>query len=201
MYHLANILYPVSNILFIRLASVPEPMNADTKILLTADRIRQRIAELGGEITRDYAGRRPVLVGVLNGAVVFLADLMREIDLPLEMYMMAASSYKGTESTGSVEITKPLDADISGRDVILVEDIVDTGITLQRLLSDLQAESPASLEVCALLNKPSRRVADIPTPRYIAFDIPDEFVVGYGLDYNQQYRNLPHIAVLEFLPP
>ena len=176
-------------------------MNADTKILFSADRIRQRIAELGGEITRDYAGRRPVLVGVLNGAVVFLADLMREIDLPLEVYMMSASSYEGTESTGSVEITKHLDADISGRDVILVEDIVDTGITLQRLLTDLQAENPASLEVCALLSKPSRRVADIPTPRYIAFNIPDEFVIGYGLDYNQQYRNLPYIATIESLPP
>ena len=170
-------------------------MNADTKILFSADQIRQRIAELGGEITRDYAGRRPVLVGVLNGAVVFLADLMREIDLPLEAYMIAASSYDGTESTGSVEITKSLDADISGRHVILIEDIVDTGRTLQRLLSDLQAENPASLEVCALLSKPSRRVVEAQV-KYIGFDIPDEFVVGYGLDYNQQYRNLPHIASL-----
>ena len=175
-------------------------MNTETKILFTADSIRQRIAELGGEITRDYAGKRPVLVGVLNGAVVFLADLMREIDLPLEMYMMAASSYEGTESTGSVEITRSLDADISGRDVILVEDIVDTGITLQRLLSDLQAENPASLEVCALLSKPSRRQVEVPV-RYVGFEIPDEFVVGYGLDYNQQYRNLPHIATIESLPP
>ena len=175
-------------------------MNTDTKILIDADRIRQRIAELGGEITRDYAGRRPVLVGVLNGAVVFLADLMREIDLPLEMYMMAASSYEGTESTGSVEITRSLDADISGRDVILVEDIVDTGITLQRLLTDLQAENPASLEVCALLSKPSRRVVESRV-KYIGFDIPDEFVIGYGLDYNQQYRNLPYIATIESLPP
>ena len=170
-------------------------MNTDTKILIDADRIRQRVAELGGEIARDYAGRRLVLVGVLNGAVVFLADLMREIDLPLEMYMMAASSYEGTESTGSVEITKTLDADISGRDVILVEDIVDTGITLQRLLTDLQAEAPASLEVCALLSKPSRRVVEAQA-KYIGFDIPDEFVIGYGLDYNQQYRNLPYIATI-----
>ena len=171
-------------------------MNSDTKILIDADRIRQRTAELGSEITRDYAGKEPVLVGVLNGALIFMADLIREIDLPLEVYMMAASSYEGTASTGSVEIIKPLDADISGRDVILVEDIVDTGITLEHLLRDLQAEHPASLEVCALLNKKARRVVDTPPMRYIGFNIPDEFVVGYGLDYNQQHRNLPHIAIL-----
>lgn len=164
--------------------------------LIDSDRIRQRTAELGMRITQDYAGKEPVLVGVLTGALVFMADLMREIDLPLEAYMMAASSYQGTESTGSVEITKSLSADISGRDVILVEDIVDTGITLERLLRELQAERPASLEVCALLNKKERREVDIPEPRYIGFDIPDEFVVGYGLDYNQLYRNLPYIAVL-----
>ena len=174
-------------------------MNTDTKILITADRIHWRTAELGSEIARDYAGKRPVLVGVLNGALIFMADLMREIDLPLEAYMMAASSYDGTESAGSVDIIKPLDADISGRDVILVEDIVDTGITLQRLLNDLQAENPASLEVCALLNKPSRRIVEAQV-KYIGFDIPDEFVVGYGLDYNQQYRNLPHIATIESPP-
>ena len=168
----------------------------ELRTLIDADSIRQRTAELGRQITQDYTGKRPVLVGVLNGALVFMADLMREIDLPLEAYMMAASSYEGTASTGSVEIIKPLDADISGRDVILVEDIVDTGITLERLLRELQAERPASLEVCALLDKPSRRVADIPAPQYIGFEIPDEFVVGYGLDYNELYRNLPYIAVL-----
>ena len=148
------------------------------------------------QITQDYTGKEPVLVGVLNGALVFMADLMREIELPLEAYMMAASSYTGTASAGSVEITKSLDADISGRDVILVEDIVDTGITLERLLRELQAERPASLEVCALLDKPSRRAASIPEPRYVGFEICDEFVVGYGLDYNERYRNLPYIAVL-----
>ena len=168
----------------------------ELRTLIDADRIRRRAAELGRQITQDYAGKEPVLVGVLTGALVFMADLMREIELPLEAYMMAASSYAGTESTGSVEITKSLNANISGRDMILIEDIVDTGITLERLLRELQAERPASLEVCALLNKPSRRVADIPTPRYIGFEIPDEFVVGYGLDYNERYRNLPYIAVL-----
>lgn len=168
----------------------------ELRTLIDADRIRRRTAELGSQITQDYAGKRPVLVGVLTGALVFMADLMREIDLPVEAYMMAASSYDGTESVGSVDIIKPLDADISGRDVILVEDIVDTGITLERLLRELQAERPASLEVCALLDKPSRHKADIPTPRYIGFEIADEFVVGYGLDYNELYRNLPYIAVL-----
>lgn len=166
------------------------------KVLLSAESIRRKVRKIGAEISRDYAGKEPVLVGVLNGALVFMADLIREIDLPLEVYMMAASSYEGTASTGSVEIIKPLDADISGRDVILVEDIVDTGITLERLLRDLQAERPASLEVCALLNKKARRVVDTPPMRYIGFNIPDEFVVGYGLDYNQRHRNLPHIAIL-----
>ena len=168
----------------------------ELRTLIDADRIRQRTAELGMQITQDYAGKEPVLVGVLTGALVFMADLMREIKLPLEVYMMAASSYAGTESTGSVEITKSPNADISGRDVILVEDIVDTGITLERLLRELQAERPASLEVCALLDKPSRRVTDIPAPRYIGFEIANEFVVGYGLDYNERYRNLRYIAVL-----
>ena len=167
--------------------------NSIGKMLLSADTIRERVREIGAEITRDYAGKRPVLVGVLNGALIFMADLMREIDLPLEAYMMAVSSYNGYESTGTVEIIKPLDADITGLDVILVEDIVDTGITLRRLLELLQAENPASLEVCAFLDKNSRRQVEVPI-RYVGFEIPDEFVVGYGLDYNQRYRNLPYLA-------
>ena len=171
-------------------------MNIADNTLITEEAIRLRVNNLGAEIAQDYVGKEPVLVGVLTGALVFMADLMREIELPIEAYMMAASSYDGTESTGIVEITKSLNADISGRDVILVEDIVDTGITLERLLRELQAERPASLEVCVLLNKPSRRKADIPAPRYIGFEIDDEFVVGYGLDYNERYRNLPYIAVL-----
>ena len=165
------------------------------KTLITADAIREKVREIGGEITRDYAGKRPVLVGVLNGALIFMADLMREIDLPLEAYMMAASSYDGYESTGTVEIIKPLDASITGCDVILVEDIVDTGITLDCLLESLRAEQPASLEVCALLDKKSRRQMEVPL-KYVGFEIPDEFVVGYGLDYNQQFRNLPCVASL-----
>ena len=167
--------------------------NSIDKTLITAHAIRGKVREIGSEISRDYAGRRLVLVGVLNGALIFMADLMREIDLPLEAYMIAASSYDGYESTGTVEIIKPLDASIAGRDVILVEDIVDTGITLDCLLESLQAEQPASLEVCALLDKKSRRQIEVPL-KYVGFEIPDEFVVGYGLDYNQQYRNLPYVA-------
>ncbi len=163
------------------------------KTLITADDIREKVREIGSEISRDYAGKQPVIVGILNGALIFMADLMREIDLPLEAYMMAASSYDGHESTGTVEIIKPLDASIAGRDVILVEDIVDTGITLDCLLESLQDEKPASLEVCALLDKKSCRQVEVPI-KYIGFEIPDEFVVGYGLDYNQRYRNLPYVA-------
>lgn len=163
------------------------------KTLITADDIREKVREIGSEISRDYAGKQPVIVGILNGALIFMADLMREIDLPLEAYMMAASSYDGCESTGTVEIIKPLDASIAGRDVILVEDIVDTGITLDCLLESLQDEKPASLEVCALLDKKSCRQVEVPI-KYIGFEIPDEFVVGYGLDYNQRYRNLPYVA-------
>ena len=163
------------------------------KTLITADAIREKVREIGAEISRDYTGKRPVLVGVLNGALIFLADLMREIDLPVEAYMMAASSYDGYETTGTVDIIKPPDASVTGRDVILVEDIVDTGITLDCLLESLRAEQPASLEVCALLDKKSRRRIEVPL-KYVGFEIPDEFVVGYGLDYNQQYRNLPYVA-------
>jgi hypoxanthine phosphoribosyltransferase len=163
------------------------------EVLLSAESIRRKVREIGAEISHDYAGKEPVLVGVLNGALVFMADLMREIDLPLEAYMMAASSYDGYESTGKVDIIKPLDASIAARDVVLVEDIVDTGITLDCLLKSLQSEKPASLEVCALLDKKSCRQVEVPI-KYTGFEIPDEFVVGYGLDYNQQYRNLPYVA-------
>lgn len=165
------------------------------RALISADAIQAKVREIAGEISRDYSGKRPVLVGVLNGALIFMADLMREIDLPLEAYMMAASSYDGYESTGTVEIIKPPEASITGRDVILVEDIVDTGITLNCLLESLRSENPASLEVCALLDKKARRAVEAPV-KYVGFEIPDEFVVGYGLDYNQQYRNLPYVTSL-----
>ena len=172
--------------------------DANTTPLITADAIARRVRHIGREISCDYAGKRPLLVCVLNGALIFTADLMRAIDLPLEVCMIAASSYEGSESTGSVAIVKPPNAGFAGRDIIVVEDIVDTGITLEWLLKSLRSENPASVEVCALLNKQSRRQVETPI-RYIGFEIPDEFVVGYGLDYNQQYRNLPYIASMNMV--
>ena len=162
----------------------------------TAD-LERRVAELGAEISRDYEGKDLILVGVLKGAVVFIADLMRHLTVPCEVDFMAVSSYGSqTDSSGVVRILKDLDASIGGRDVLIVEDIIDSGLTLQYLLRNLRARDPRSLEVCALLTKPERRRVDLPT-RYVGFEIPDKFVVGYGLDYAQNYRNLRNIAVLE----
>jgi hypoxanthine phosphoribosyltransferase len=162
----------------------------------TAD-LERRVAELGEEISRDYEGRDLILVGVLKGAVVFIADLMRHLTVPCEVDFMAVSSYGSqTDSSGVVRILKDLDASIGGRDVLIVEDIIDSGLTLQYLLRNLRARDPRSLEVCALLTKPDRRRVDLPT-RYVGFEIPNRFVVGYGLDYGQHYRNLRSIAVLE----
>ena len=149
------------------------------------------------EISRDYAGRSLLLVGVLKGAVFFLSDLMRFIDIPVEVDFMAVASYgSATDSSGVVRILKDLDVAIEGRDVLIVEDIVDSGLTLQYLLRNLGSRNPRTLEVCALLTKPERRKVDLPT-RYVGFEIPDRFVVGYGLDYAERYRNLPFVAVLE----
>jgi hypoxanthine phosphoribosyltransferase len=162
----------------------------------TAD-LERRVAELGAEISRDYAGRDLVLVGVLKGAVVFIADLMRHLEVACEIDFMAVSSYGSqTDSSGVVRILKDLDTSIGGRDVLIVEDIIDSGLTLQYLLRNLKAREPRSLEVCSLLTKPERRRVDLPI-RYVGFEIPNKFVVGYGLDYAQHYRNLRHIAVLE----
>ncbi|MBI2940359.1 MAG: hypoxanthine phosphoribosyltransferase [Chloroflexi bacterium] len=156
----------------------------------------QRIRELGQQIAADYAGESPVLIGVLKGAVLFLVDLMREIDLPVELDFIAISSYGGaTQSSGVVRITKDLDSSVEGRHLIVVEDIVDTGLTLRYLVENLASRHPASLRVCALLNKRKVRKADLRLD-YVGFEIPDEFVVGYGLDYAEQYRNLPFIGVL-----
>ncbi len=158
---------------------------------------RQRVAELGEQISRDYEGRPLLLVGVLKGAVFFLSDLMRFIDIPVEVDFMAVASYgSATDSSGVVRILKDLDAAIEDRDVLIVEDIVDSGLTLQYLLRNLGSRNPRTLEVCALLTKPERRKVDLPT-RYIGFEIPDKFVVGYGLDYAERHRNLPFVAVLE----
>ena len=166
-------------------------------MLVKADELQRRVAELGAEITRDYTGRALLLVGVLKGAVFFLSDLMRYIEIPVEVDFMAVASYgSATDSSGVVRILKDLDASIEGRDVLIVEDIVDSGLTLQYLLRNLGSRNPRTLEVCALLTKPERRKVDLPT-RYVGFEIPDRFVVGYGLDYAERHRNLPYVAVLE----
>lgn len=167
------------------------------KIIISGERLNGRIKELGQEITADYLGRELVLVGILKGALIFLADLARAISVPLQFDYMVVSSYgAGTETTGAVKILKDLDADLNGRHVLIVDDIIDTGLTLKYLLENIQARQPASLRICTLLDKPSRRRVDI-SPDYRGFTIDSEFVVGYGLDYNQYYRELPYIAVME----
>ena len=167
------------------------------EVLVSADELQRRVGELGEQISRDYAGRSLLLVGVLKGAVFFLSDLMRFIDIPVELDFMAVASYgSATDSSGVVRILKDLDTAIEGRDVLIVEDIVDSGLTLQYLMRNLGSRNPRTLEVCALLTKPERRKVDLPT-RYVGFEIPDRFVVGYGLDYEEHHRNLPFVAVLE----
>ena len=166
-------------------------------VLLTEDQIAEKVAELGRRITADFAGRSLTLVSVLKGSLPFMADLMRQIDLPLRIDLMEVSSYGGatTESSGLVRIMKDLSASISGEDVLLVEDIIDTGLTLNYLIRYLRGKNPASLRICTLLDKPARRLVDIPVD-YTGFEIPDQFVVGYGLDYGERYRNLRFVGVL-----
>jgi hypoxanthine phosphoribosyltransferase len=158
-------------------------------LLLTAEQIGARVAELGAEISRDYAGKTPILIGVLKGSLVFMADLARAITTPINVDFMSISSYGDGTNSGVVRILKDLDESITGHDVILVEDIIDTGLTLTYLLATLSARRPASLEVCGLLDKSVRRIVEVPI-RYKGFDIPDEFVIGYGLDHEGRYRNL-----------
>ena len=166
------------------------------EILVQADDLQRRVRELGKEISSDYAGREPLLVCVLKGAVFFLSDLMRHLDVPCEVDFMAVASYgTSTDSSGVVRILKDLDAPIEGRDVLIVEDIVDSGLTLKYLLRNLAARKPASLEVCALLTKPERRKTQIDA-KYIGFEIPNRFVIGYGLDHAERHRNLPFVAAL-----
>jgi len=167
------------------------------EILVQPDQLQRRVRELGEQISVDYEGRNPLLIGVLKGAVFFLADLMREITVPCEVDFMAISSYgSATQSSGVVRILKDLDRAIEGRHVLIVEDIVDSGLTLQYLMRNLGARKPASLDVCALLTKPERRKVDMPM-RYLGFEIPDKFAIGYGLDFAEHYRNLPYVAALE----
>jgi hypoxanthine phosphoribosyltransferase len=171
-----------------------DPLIGET--LVSEDRLAERVRELGQEISADYADRDLLLVGVLKGAVFFLSDLMRSLDPPCEVDFMAVASYgSSTDSSGVVRILKDLDASIEGRNVLIVEDIVDSGLTLSYLLRTMRARNPASLEVCALLTKPDRRKVELPI-RYTGFEIPNRFVIGYGLDYGEKYRNLPFVAVL-----
>jgi hypoxanthine phosphoribosyltransferase len=176
------------------LALVKDP--AIGEILVQQDDLAHRVKALGAQISSEYEGRSLLLVGVLKGAFFFLSDLMRSLDVPCEVDFMAVASYgSSTDSSGVVRILKDLDAPIEGRDVLIVEDIVDSGLTLSYLLRTLKAREPASLEVCALLTKPERRKVELPI-RYVGFEIPNRFVIGYGLDHAEQFRNLPYVAVL-----
>lgn len=167
------------------------------QILFTEEELKQRVRELGEQITADYAGKEPVLVSVLRGSYIFMADLSRSIDRPCSIDFMSVSSYgKGTSSSGQVQITKDLSEPIEGKDLIIVEDILDSGNTLFYLMKVLETRKPASVRLCTLLDKPERRVKDIKAD-YVGFSVPDAFVVGYGLDYAEMYRNLPYIGVLK----
>jgi hypoxanthine phosphoribosyltransferase len=171
--------------------------NDDLEPLFSAEQIQGRISVLGAEIARDYAGRNPLLLGVLKGAVIFLSDLMRAIDMRLAVEFMAISSYgEATRSSGEVKIVKDLDVPIEGRDILIVEDIVDTGLTLSYLMANLHSRGAASVKLAALLNKQERRLREVKID-YLGFTIPDAFVVGYGLDFAERYRNLPYIAVYQ----
>ena len=167
------------------------------EILIDEETLAARVAELGAEVSADYEGRDLLLIGVLKGAVFFMADLMRHLTVACEVDFMAISSYgDATDSSGIVRILKDLDISIEGREVLVVEDIIDSGLTLSYLMRNLESREPASLEVCALLTKPTRREIDVPV-RYVGFEIPNKFVVGYGLDFGERYRNLPYVGVLD----
>ena len=178
------------------MSKVDELGSAVSEILIDEETLNGRIAELGAAISDDYRGRDLLLIGVLKGAIFFMADLMRSIEIPCEVDFMAISSYgAGIDSSGVVRILKDLDVSIEDRNVLVVEDIIDSGLTLSYLLRNLEAREPASLEVCALLTKPERRENDV-TCRYVGFEIPNRFVIGYGLDFAERYRNLPYVGVL-----
>jgi len=172
-------------------------MTSQPKILITSDEIRNAVARLAGEIKRDYEGKQPLLVGVLKGSFVFMADLIRQLDLPLEVELITLSSYGAArEASGKVRVVQGLRAAIKGRDVLVIEDIVDTGNTISFLLDYLRKEKPASLKLCSLTDKPSRRRVPVSID-YLGFALPDRFIVGYGLDWNEKFRYLPDICFLE----
>ena len=167
-------------------------------VLVTEEQLKTRVKELGAQVSRDYAGKDLLMVSILKGAVVFMADLMRAVEIPSQIDFMVVSSYGGanTSTTGNVKIIKDLDADLTGKDVLIVEDILDTGVTLSNLVPMLEMRNPRSVRICTMLDKPSRRKADIRAD-YTGFEVPDAFVVGYGLDYDEKYRNLPYVGVLK----
>ena len=168
------------------------------KVLITEEQIRSRVAELGEELTRDYEGKDPVVVGVLKGVVVFYADMIRQIKTPCQMDFMWISSYAGTDSTGKMLVRQDVSADIEGRHVLILEDIFDTGNSLEFTVNHLKKQNPASIKICTLLDKPERRRAGVTLKAdYVGFTIPNAFVVGYGLDYNEKYRNLPYVGILK----
>lgn len=168
------------------------------KVLISEEQIQARIRELGEELTRDYAGKDPVIVGVMKGVVVFYADMIRKIRIPCELDFMWISSYAGTESTGNIVVRRDLTRDIQGRHVLILEDIFDTGNSLEFTVKHLKSKNPASLRICTLLDKPGGRRPGVTLQAdYVGFTIPNEFVVGYGLDYNEHYRNLPYVGVLK----
>ena len=175
-----------------------ENMKEDVlRVLLSEDEIREKVRELGGKITADYKNSNLMLVTVLKGAVVFLADLMRQIDVPAEVDFMVVSSYgSGVKSSGVVKIVKDLDVPLAGKDILIVEDILDSGLTLSYIKELLESRGPRSIRIATLLDKPSRRKVDLQAD-YIGFSVPDEFVIGYGLDYDEKYRNLPYIGILK----
>jgi hypoxanthine phosphoribosyltransferase len=173
-------------------------LNADiSEVIIPAELLHQRVLDMGRAISQDYAGKNPLLVGVLKGIVLFMADLLRAITIPVGVDFLSVSSYSAeTRSRGVVRLEKDLDTSINGRHILFVEDVIDTGLTLNYLLRTLQTRQPASLEVCVLFNKPKTRLIDIPL-KYKGFDLPDRFVVGYGLDYREKYRNLPYVGLLK----
>ncbi len=174
-------------------------MDKDIKeVLISEEQLRARIAEMGVELSRDYAGKNPVIVGVLKGVVMFYADMVRQIKVPCEMEFMAISSYCGTETTGKPVIQKDVGVDLTGRHVLILEDIYDTGTSLNATYNHLMEKNPASIKICTLLDKPARRKPQYTLQAdYVGFTIPDEFVVGYGLDFNEYYRNLPYVGILK----
>lgn len=175
---------------------ISEFNSPDLEVLISEEQLQSRIRELGAEITRDYAGRRPELICVLKGAMIFMSDLMRSIDLNLSIDFIAVSSYgKGKTSSGEVRIIKDLDEPLEGRHIILIEDILDTGLTLSYLLNNFRSRGATSISIVTLLNKPERRKIEV-NADYVGFEIPDKFVVGYGLDFDERYRNLPYIGVV-----